>query len=96
MLACLLESGASGWQVGLATLLNCTPIAHTVFQQLEVDYYVSNQPAQQLDNTQLKAVPVLRMYGVNDNGGCLFLVCWAGRGCPTSHMQKAVCCSETC
>ena len=41
-----------------------------VFQQLEVDYYICDPRPGMDRNPDLKQVPVVRMYGVNDAGEC--------------------------
>jgi hypothetical protein len=45
-------------------------VAAAVFQQLEVDYCLQ-RPRQDMWPTRAQQVPVVRMYGVNDAGGCM-------------------------
>jgi hypothetical protein len=40
---------------------------HAAFQQLDVDYFIG-PPNQQLYRTDLSEVPILRMYGVTEQG----------------------------
>ena len=46
----------------------CAVRTHAVFQQLEVDYYIG-APNQQVFRTDLHEVPIIRMYGVTEQGG---------------------------
>ena len=58
---------------------------HAAFQQMEVDYYVG-APDQSMFRTDLQEVPILRMYGVTEQGArstaspapCCFTFCKAG------------------
>ena len=43
-------------------------VCRAVFQQLEVDYYIG-APDQQTFRTDLLEVPIIRMYGVTEQGG---------------------------
>ena len=51
-----------------------TSIVHAVFQQLDVDYYVG-APDKQLYHTDLLEAPILRIFGVTEQGNsvCLFV-----------------------
>ena len=42
---------------------------HAAFQQMEVDYYIG-APDQSMFRTDLQEVPILRMYGVTEQGAC--------------------------
>ena len=46
--------------------------ARTVFQQLEVDYCLQ-RPRNDVWPSRAQQVPVVRLFGVNDAGGCLYV-----------------------
>lgn len=46
---------------------SCCSFESTVFQQLELDY-VSGPPNKRFYNTTLKEVPIIRAFGVTDQG----------------------------
>ena len=45
---------------------------HAAFQQMEVDYYIG-PPNQSIFRTDLQEVPILRMYGVTEQGALAIL-----------------------
>lgn len=69
------KEGLHGFQQSLeARMPDDWPSDCTAFQQLETDYFIG-RPDLELVATELAEVPILRMYGVTEQGGLLCQAC---------------------
>ena len=73
---------------GFAVVVHATEAVPSIaaFQQLEVDYYIGT-PNKHVHATDLQETPIVRMYGVTENGESRHQLCLCLHGIPEHTSQ---------